>query len=147
MPMRILQQHTLLTHDPVTQAALVEALADRESPRELARMYRARAEYAVRALSEGSCRPIPADAGFYVMLDCRPWLRAGRARDTVMLARDILRAVHVATVPGTDFGAPETLRLSLCCDRFEEACDRLGAYFEALPAQAEREAATERSLA
>ena len=28
MPMRIVQQHTLLTHDPVTQHAMIEALAD-----------------------------------------------------------------------------------------------------------------------
>ena len=28
MPLRIVQQHTLLTHDPVTQHAMIEALGD-----------------------------------------------------------------------------------------------------------------------
>ena len=129
MPLRIVQQHTLLTHDPVTQYAMIEALADRESPRELCRVYRHRAEYATENLSGTGCRPIPADGGFYVVLDCDDWLRRGPIRDTVALARDLIARAGVATVPGTDFGAPRTLRLSLCSARFEEGIDRLAAYF------------------
>jgi (5-formylfuran-3-yl)methyl phosphate transaminase len=131
MPMRIVQQHTLLTHDPVMQYAMVEALADLEGPRELTRVYRGRAEYAFRKLQGSGCRPVRADGGFYVVLDCAAWLRDGRARDTVELARDVLVRARVAAVPGTDFGAPETLRLSLCSSRFEEAIDRLARYFTA----------------
>jgi aspartate/methionine/tyrosine aminotransferase len=131
MPMRIVQQHTLLTADPVTQAAMVEALADLDGPRELARVYRRRAEYAFDRLWGTGCRPVRADGGFYVVLDCAAWLRDGRAADAVALARDVLARAKVAAVPGTDFGAPETLRLSLCSDRFEEAIDRLADYFAA----------------
>jgi aspartate/methionine/tyrosine aminotransferase len=134
MPLRIVQQHTLLTHDPVTQYAMIEALADPESPRELCRVYRRRAEYATDRLTGTGCRPIPADGGFYVVLDCDDWLRAGPVRDTVSLARDILAKVGVAAVPGTDFGAPRTLRLSLCSGRFEEGIDRLAEYFAAASA-------------
>ena len=94
-------------------------------------MYRRRAEYAADHLAGTGCRPIPADGGFYVVLDCDDWLRAGPVRDTVTLARDILTRAGVATVPGTDFGAPQTLRLSLCSARFEEAIDRLADYFTA----------------
>jgi aspartate aminotransferase len=133
MPMRIVQQHTLLTADPVTQSAMIEALADLDSPRELARVYRGRAEYAFNKLRGTGCRPVRADGGFYVVLDCSPWLRDGRARDTVELARDLIERAGVATVPGTDFGAPQTLRLSLCSARFEEAIDRLAGYFAAGP--------------
>jgi aspartate aminotransferase len=138
MPMRIVQQHTLLTHDPVTQHAMIEALADLESPRELTRIYRERAEYSLRKLHGSGCRPLRADGGFYVVLDCAEWLRAGRARDTIELARDILVQVGVATVPGTDFGAPGTLRLSLCSSRFEEGIDRLARYFAADPHRASK---------
>ena len=139
MPMRIVQQHTLLTHDPVTQYAMIEALADRESPRELTRIYRQRAEYAADHLKPTGCRPIPADGGFYVVVDCDEWLRRGPVRDTVALARDLIARAGVATVPGTDFGAPRTLRLSLCSARFEEGIDRLADYFAAAPG-AERRA-------
>src|SRR5262249_47782197 len=113
MPMRIVQQHTLLTHDPVTQSAMIEALADREGPRELTRVYRARAEYAFERLTAVGCRAVRAEGGFYVVLDCTDWLKAGRAGDPIELARDLLARAHVATVPGTDFGAPHTLRVSL----------------------------------
>src|SRR5262249_19613069 len=74
MPMRIIQQHTLLTHDPVTQLAMVEALRDLESPRELCAVYRERAEYAFGHLQGTGCRPIPAAGGFYVVLDCSEWI-------------------------------------------------------------------------
>src|SRR5581483_11315090 len=112
MPMRIVQQHTLLTHDPVTQYAAIEALADREAPRELARVYRARAGYAHGRLLDTGVRPVRAQGGFYVVLDCADWLRRSRARDTVGLTHDLVARAGVAVVPGTDFGAPETVRLS-----------------------------------
>jgi aspartate/methionine/tyrosine aminotransferase len=139
MPMRIVQQHTLLTHDPVTQYAMIEALADLESPRELCRVYRGRAEYATERLTGTGCRPVPADGGFYVVVDCDEWLRRGPIRDTVALARDLVARAGVATVPGTDFGAPRTLRLSLCNARFEEGIDRLADYFSAAPAARRRQ--------
>jgi aspartate/methionine/tyrosine aminotransferase len=131
MPMRIVQQHTLLTHDPVTQSAMVHALQDLEGPRELTRIYRERAEYAYDRLHGTGCRPVKAEGGFYVVLDCRDWLRAGRARNSVALARDLIKRARVAAVPGTDFGAPDTLRLSLCSARFHEGVDRLCDYFAA----------------
>lgn len=134
MPMRIVQQHTLLTHDPVTQYAMIEALTDLDSPRELTRIYRQRAEYATDRLTGTGCRPITADGGFYVVLDCDDWLRVGPDQDTIRLSRDILAKVGVAAVPGTDFGALRTLRLSLCSSRWEEGIDRLAEYFTAAPA-------------
>ncbi|MFL5340560.1 MAG: aminotransferase class I/II-fold pyridoxal phosphate-dependent enzyme, partial [Gemmataceae bacterium] len=88
-----------------------------------------RAEYAFEQLQGTGCRPIRAEGGFYVVLDCADWLKAGLAADSRDLARDILDREKVATVPGTDFGAPQTLRLSLCSARFQEAIDRLHNYF------------------
>ena len=130
MPMRIIQQHTLLTHDPVTQMAMIEALNDLESPRELCEIYRERAEYSFDRLQDCGCRPVRADGGFYVVLDCADWIHSGRAANSMELARDILEQVNVATVPGADFGAANTLRLSLCCARFDEGIDRLREFFQ-----------------
>jgi aspartate/methionine/tyrosine aminotransferase len=45
------------------------------------------------------------------------------------LARDILDKVHVAVVPGTDFGVPQDLRLAFCNDRYNEGINRLREYF------------------
>ena len=42
------------THDH-----LIQALTDLESPRELCRIYRGRAEYAAEQLTDTGCRPIP----------------------------------------------------------------------------------------
>ena len=39
------------------------------------------------------------------------------------------RQVHVAVVPGTDFGVPQDLRLAFCNERYNEAIDRLREYF------------------
>jgi aspartate/methionine/tyrosine aminotransferase len=137
MPMRIVQQHTLLTHDPLTQLAMIEALQDLESPRELCAEYRKRAEYSFSQLQGTGCRPIHSAGGFYVVLDCSDWLES-ESGDSIELSRDILQRVKVATVPGTDFGAPETLRLSLCSARFNEGIDRLRHYFSTQSANRKR---------
>jgi aspartate/methionine/tyrosine aminotransferase len=50
---------------------------------------------------------------------------------SLALATAILEDTHVATVPGSDFGLPNTLRLSFTSSRYEEAIDRLVAFFTA----------------
>jgi aspartate aminotransferase len=129
MPMRIIQQHTLLTHDPVTQLAMEEALKDRDSPRELTAIYKERAQYAFETLNGTACAPIEPHGGFYIVLDCDNWNRNQNFSTSKELARDILERTSVAVVPGTDFGIPQCLRLSFCNDRFNEAIDRLRDYF------------------
>lgn len=125
MPMRILQQHTLLTHDPVNQYGMVTALRDLESPKELTYIYRERAEYSYEKLKESGCNPIQSDGGFYITLECTDWIEANGMQSSKDLARDILRKVQVAVVPGTDFGIVNGLRLSFCNSRYKEAIDRL----------------------
>lgn len=129
MPMRIMQQHTLLTCDPVNQYGMVEALKDLESPRQLMEVYRGRAEYSYNTLKDTGCNPIKADGGFYITLDCGDWVKVKNMESSKDLAIDILQKVYVATVPGTDFGIPNTLRLAFCNERYEEAIDRLKVYF------------------
>lgn len=131
MPLRIVQQHTLLTCDPVTQMGMIEALKDTDSPKELTAVYAARARYTVSQLNGTGCRPLEPKGGFYAVLNCEDWIRRHGMTDSKDLARDILQKVHVSTVPGTDFGYPHGLRLSFCQSRYNEGIDRLRDYFTA----------------
>ena len=127
--LRVIQQHTLLCTDPAYQYGMIAALEDEESPEELNRVYRSRAEYTTERLSGTGCQPIAAEGGFYAMLQCEDWNNAHGFASSKELARDILTRAHVAVVPGTDFGVPHDLRLAFCNERYNEAIDRLRGYF------------------
>lgn len=129
--LRVIQQHTLLCTDPCYQDGMIAALKDEESPRELRRLFRSRAEYTTRQLQGTGCQPIAAEGGFYAMLRCQSWIKARGFSSSKELARDILEKAHVAVVPGTDFGVPYDLRLAFCNDRYNEGIDRLRTYFTA----------------
>ena len=130
MPMRIIQQHTLLTSDPSSQLGMIEALKNKEAPRELTDLYRERAEYTFKQLQDTDCVPIRSEGGFYITLDCSKRIDWHDSfTDSKDLARDILHSVRVSVVPGTDFGIPKAIRLSFCNDRYTEAVNRLKAYF------------------
>ena len=127
--LRVIQQHTLLCTDPVYQYGMITALEDEASPQQLTSIYRARAEYTTQRLAGTGCEPIAAEGGFYAMLRCAEWNAARGFASSKELARDILQKVHVAVVPGTDFGVPQDLRLAFCNDRYDEGIDRLREYF------------------
>ena len=65
------------------------------------------------------------------MLRCEDVIAERGFDSSKELARDILKEVHVAVVPGTDFGVPNDLRLAFCDDRYNEGIDRLREYFRA----------------
>ena len=127
--LRVIQQHTLLCTDPCYQYGMFAALADEENPAELTAVYRDRAEYTTNRLRGTRCIPISAEGGFYAILRCEEWNKAMGFASSKELARDILNKVHVAVVPGTDFGVPHDLRLAFCNDRYNEGIDRLHDYF------------------
>ncbi len=127
--LRVIQQHTLLCTDPCYQYGMIAALDDEDSPEQLTRVYRSRAEYTTERLTGTGCEPIPAEGGFYAMLRCTEWNAAHGFESSKELARDILEEAHVAVVPGTDFGAPDDLRLAFCNARYTEGIDRLREYF------------------
>ena len=129
--LRVIQQHTLLCTDPCYQYGMIAALEDEESPMELMKTYRARAEYTTEQLTGTGCQPLAADGGFYALLRCADWNAAHGFASSKELARDILQKVHVAVVPGTDFGVPQDLRLAFCNERYDEGIDRLREYFSA----------------
>jgi aspartate aminotransferase len=131
MNLRVIQQHTLLCTDPAYQYGMITALEDEESPAHLNDVYRQRAEYTTERLSGTGCEPIAAEGGFYAILRCAEWNSAHGFASSKELARDILQRIHVAVVPGTDFGVPQDLRLAFCNDRYNEGIDRLREYFTA----------------
>jgi aspartate/methionine/tyrosine aminotransferase len=133
--LRVIQQHTLLCTDPVYQHGMITALQDEASPAELNATYRARAEYTTERLLGTGCIPVASEGGFYAMLRCEDWNKANGFASSKELARDILQKVHVAVVPGTDFGVPQDLRLAFCNDRYNDGIDRLRDYFTSATVQ------------
>ena len=124
-----LQAHTLLTTDPVPQYGAIEALRHLEEAEGIRMLYAGRRDYAVKRLSEfAGVRPIRAEGGFYLTIDVASRLGDGESDRT--LAESILSAAHVATVPGSDFGLPGSLRLTYAAGQFDEAIDRVAAFFE-----------------
>ena len=138
--LRVIQQHTLLCTDPCYQYGMIAALADEANPAELTAVYRDRAKYTTNRLEGTRCTPIGAEGGFYAILRCEEWNKAMGFASSKELARDILNKVHVAVVPGTDFGVPHDLRLAFCNDRYNEGIDRLHDYFSSANAVHESEA-------
>jgi len=128
-PLATMQDHTLLTTDPVPQYGAIEALRHLDEVEALRMLYAGRRDYAVKRLTGlAGVRPIRAEGSFYLTVDVQPLL--GQTGSDRTLAESILTATHVATVPGSDFGLPGTLRLSYSAAQFDDAIDRLAGYFE-----------------
>jgi aspartate/methionine/tyrosine aminotransferase len=128
-PLTTMQDHTLLTTDPVPQFGALEALRHLDEVDALRRLYAGRRDYAVKGLSGlATVRPIRAEGSFYLTVDVGSFMGEGETDRS--LTESILNATHVATVPGSDFGLPGTIRLSYSASQFENAIDRLAAYFE-----------------
>ena len=131
-PLTVIQHHTLLTTDPVPQFGALAALDRPEDVAELTALYRSRRDYTLRRFAgTQGVRALPSRGSFYLTLDCGPFMREQGFATSLDLAKAIMRKTHVATVPGSDFGLPETLRLSFTSSRYEEGIDRLVSFFTA----------------
>lgn len=129
-PMTVLQHHTLLTVDPVVQYGAIAALEREDEVCVLVNHYRERRNYTEHKLADVKGVHVYHSAGgFYITLDCSEFMRANGFSNSLELASDILRKVHVATVPGSDFGLPNTLRLSFSSKDYPMGIDRLYTYF------------------
>ncbi|GHU36515.1 aminotransferase [Clostridia bacterium] len=129
-PLTVIQHHTLLTVDPVVQFGAIKALEYQSEVKDLVRNYKERRNYTMKKMSSlSSVIPIYSQGGFYITLDCENHMRNHHISDSLTLAQDILNKVKVATVPGSDFGLPCTLRLSFSSSRYVEGIDRLTQYF------------------
>lgn len=131
-PLNVIQHHTLLTADPVVQFGALEALKYPEDIEELIGNYKDRRDYTVEQFEKVPLvRAIPAKGSFYFTLDCKDYMEAKNIKTSLELAEKIMESKKVATVPGSDFGLPTTLRLSYSNRRYNEAIDRMVAFFNA----------------
>ncbi len=130
VPLTTIQDHTLLTTDPVCQFGAVKALDYQEEVDYLRTLYKERRDYTCEQFKKvGDVRAIRAEGSFYFTLDCEKFMKKNGFTDSLDLAKKIMEQKHVATVPGSDFGLPWTLRLSYSCHRYKEGIDHLVDFF------------------
>lgn len=129
-PMTVIQHHTLLTTDPVVQYGAMSALDYDEEVKHLSSLYKKRRDYTIKRLSGLTMvQPLLSHGGFYITLECSEFMHKNNFTDSYELAKDIIYTKYVATVPGSDFGLPNTLRLSFSNEFYNEGIDLLYDYF------------------
>lgn len=129
-PLIVIQHHTLLTTDPVPQFGALAALERPQDVEELTAKYRNRRDYTLRQFDGvQGVTALPAQGSFYLTLDCVLFMADHGFTSSLALAVAIMRSKHVAVVPGSDFGLPQTLRLSFSSSRYKEGIDRLVEFF------------------
>jgi len=127
---RVLLQHTLLTTNPAEQFACIEALNHLDEVEKLTSTYKDHNHYTVDSLAHNvDLDVIPAEGGFYIVIDCKRFMQKHRVATSFDLAKDILINTGVAVVPGSDFGLSTGIRISFTHLRFIEGIDRLTSYF------------------
>ncbi len=130
-PLTVIQHHTLLTLDPVVQFGAITALENQSEVECLVGLYRARRDYTLQVFKDiPGVRALPAEGSFYLTLDCGQYMKEKGYESSLDLAVRIMEEKCVATVPGSDFGLPETLRLSFSNTRYNEGIDRLADFFK-----------------
>jgi aspartate/methionine/tyrosine aminotransferase len=129
-PMTVIQHHTLLTTDPICQFGAAKALDYQDEVEHLRTLYKSRRDYTLTGFQPvEDVRVIPSEASFYITLDCKKFMEKNKIPSSLALATKIMEKKHVATVPGSDFGLPHTLRLSFSCHRYTEGIDHLVDFF------------------
>lgn len=130
VPLTTIQDHTLLTTDPVCQFGALKALDYQDEVENIRLLYKSRRDYTVEQFEKvADVRAIPAMGSFYFTLDCKAFMEKKGIASSLDLATRIMEQKHVATVPGSDFGLPHTLRLSYSCHKYNEGIDRLVDFF------------------
>lgn len=129
-PMTVIQHHTLLTADPICQFGAAKALDFQDEVEHIRTLYKSRRDYTLEKFHDiADVRAIPSQGSFYLTLDCEKFMAKKNISTSLDLAVQIMKNMHVATVPGSDFGLPNTLRLSFSCHRYTEGIDRLVDFF------------------
>lgn len=130
LPMNVIQHHTLLTLDPIVQYGAIAALKHTDEVEHLRLLYKSRRDYTMEKLKNvKGLRPILSKGSFYITLDCKGYMDEHSIYSSYDLAERIMKQKYVATVPGSDFGLDNTLRLSFSNKRYNEAIDRLFEFF------------------
>lgn len=129
-PLTVIQHHTLLTTDPICQFGAVTALDYQDEVEYLRTLYKARRDYTLEQFEDvEAVRAIPSQGSFYITLDCKKFMEKKGITTSLDLAFNIMEKKNVATVPGSDFGLPQALRLSFSCHRYNQGIDHLVDFF------------------
>ncbi|NIM16915.1 MAG: aminotransferase class I/II-fold pyridoxal phosphate-dependent enzyme [Candidatus Aminicenantes bacterium] len=129
-PLTVIQHHTLLTTDPICQFGAIKALDHLDEVEHIRMLYKRRRDYTVERFKDvRDVRAINSLGSFYITLDCTRFMEKKGFFSSLDLATQIMEEKHVATVPGSDFGLPRTLRLSFSCHRYNEGIDHLVDFF------------------
>lgn len=130
MPLTVIQHHTLLTLDPIVQYGAITALDYQDEVRYLESLYKARRDYTVECFKNlKGVKALFSKGGFYITLDCSEYMREHKIDSSLDLAVKIMEQKNVATVPGSDFGLPYTLRLSFSSSKYNEGVNLLVDFF------------------
>jgi aspartate/methionine/tyrosine aminotransferase len=129
-PMTVIQHHTLLTADPICQFGAAKALDFQDEVEHIRTVYKSRRDYTLEKFQDiADVRAVPSQGSFYLTLDCEKFMARKGISTSLDLAVQIMKNMYVATVPGSDFGLPHTLRLSFSCHRYTEGINRLVDFF------------------
>ena len=130
-PMNVIQHHTLLTTDPVCQFGALKALDFQSEVDHIRSLYKGRRDYTVEQFEQvENVKALPAAGSFYLTLDCKQFMEDTGIKTSLDLATQIMERTSVATVPGSDFGLPQTLRLSYSAARYNDGIDRMVDFFK-----------------
>ena len=97
---------------------------------EMTAAFKRRRRMALEILAKAAkLKVVPPEGAFYVFLGIGAFLKAGE--DSMNLSETLIREAKVAVVPGTPFGAPEWVRMSIATDdeTLKKGCERLVEFF------------------
>ena len=138
--MSTIQSHSTSNATSFAQAGALEALKLDSSVIEAMRLkFETRRDVILECIKkiEGVSCMAPKGA-FYILLNCKKFCNVEHGlywiQDDIDLAKYILETGHVATVPGSAFGAPGYLRLSFALDEtaIRKGIERIGQALDAL---------------
>ncbi len=97
---------------------------------EMVSAFKRRRRMALEILAKAEkLKVVPPEGAFYVFLGVEAFVKAGE--DSMSLSETLIREAKVAVVPGTPFGAPNWVRMSIATDdeTLRKGCERLVEYF------------------
>lgn len=97
---------------------------------EMVSAFKRRRRMALEILAKAEkLKVVPPEGAFYVFLGVEAFVKAGE--DSMQLSETLIREAKVAVVPGTPFGAPNWVRMSIATDdeTLKKGCERLAEYF------------------
>ncbi|MBS1961175.1 MAG: pyridoxal phosphate-dependent aminotransferase [Bdellovibrionales bacterium] len=115
----------------LAQYAAVAALdLAEEKFAEMVAAFRRRRRMALEILAKAEkLKVVPPEGAFYVFLGIEAFVKPGE--DSMTLSENLIREAKVAVVPGTPFGAPNWVRISIATDddTLKKGCERLVSFF------------------